>query len=142
MVFFNMIKTKIVKGIIEPYPSSDNRTNNGAELTFSGRVRDSEDGKKIKALEYECYREMAEKELRILAEGTVKKFYVHDLYCQHRIGIIPVGESSVIIQIWSEQSQESLNALEWFITQLKDRIPIWKWAVFSDGAKIPTRENP
>lgn len=137
-----MIKTKIVKGIIEPYPSSDNRTNDGVELTFSGRVRDTEDGKKIKALEYECYREMAEKELRILAEETVKKFTVHDLYCQHRIGIIPIGESSVIVQVWSEHRQESLNAMEWFITQLKDRVPIWKWAVFSDLEKIPTRENP
>ncbi|MCH8010688.1 MAG: molybdenum cofactor biosynthesis protein MoaE [Candidatus Marinimicrobia bacterium] len=137
-----MIKTKIVKGIIEPFPSGDNRTNDGAELTFSGRVRDMEDGEKIKALEYECYREMAEKELRILAKGTVKKFSVHDLYCQHRIGIIPVGESSVIIQIWSEHRQESLNAMEWFITQLKDRVPIWKWAVVLNGAKIPTRKNP
>ena len=130
-----MIRTEIVTGRIEPFSSGDDRKEEGAEVTFNGRVRDTENGKKIVALEYERYEGMAEEELEHLAQETAKKFPIHDLFCRHRIGEIPVGETSLHISIWSEHREEGLRALDWFITELKKRIPIWKWAVFLDGTK-------
>jgi molybdopterin synthase catalytic subunit len=28
--------------------------------------------------------------------------------------------------------------MSWFISELKKRIPIWKWAIMEDGTRIPS----
>ena len=54
-----MVIVEIVNGHIEPFPSNDDRNRDGAELTFNGRVRDTEHGENITALEYEQYEGMS-----------------------------------------------------------------------------------
>ena len=133
-----MIKIEIVKGPITPFPSDDSRTQDGAELVFNGRVRATEHGENITVLEYEQYEGMAETELRNLAENTVKRFPVHDLFCKHRVGKVKVGETSLHVVIWSKHRQEGIDSMSWFIVELKKRIPIWKWATLKDGSRIPS----
>ena len=133
-----MIKIEIVKGSITPFPSDDSRSQDGAELVFNGRVRATEHGENITALEYEQYEGMAETELRNLAENTVKRFPIHDLLCKHRVGKVKVGETSLHVVIWSKHRQEGIDAISWFIVELKKQIPIWKWAILEDGSRIPS----
>ena len=133
-----MIKTEIVQGKIDPFPSEDDHTGEGAEVVFNGRVRKTENGKPIVALEYEQYEGMAGEELKTLAEETVEKFPVHDLLCRHREGEVPVGESSLHISVWAPHRKEALDALSWFIIELKKRVPFWKWAIYPDGTKEAT----
>ena len=28
--------------------------------------------------------------------------------------------------------------MTWFISELKKRVPIWKWAILEDGSRIPS----
>ena len=133
-----MIKVEIVNSSIIPFESDDNQKEKGAELIFNGRVRETENGKKIRMLEYEQYEEMAEKELRIIAQETQNKFPVKDLLCRHRIGEVKVGETSLHVSIWSKHREEGLNAMSFFIIELKKRVPIWKWAILENGEKIPS----
>ena len=133
-----MIIVEIVNGPIKFFRSDDNRQQDGAELIFNGRVRATEHGKNITALEYEQYEGMAETELTQLAEETVGKFPIHDLFCKHRIGKINVSETSLHVVICSKHRKEGLEAMTWFITELKKRVPIWKWAIMEDGRKIPS----
>ena len=133
-----MIIVEIVNGPIKFFQTNDNHQQDGAELIFNGRVRDTELGENITALEYEQYEGMAETELTQLAEETVGKFPIHDLFCKHRIGKINVGETSLHVVIWSKHRKEGLEAMTWFITELKKRVPIWKWAIMEDGRKIPS----
>jgi len=130
-----MIKTEIINGPITPFPSDDNHRDDGAEVVFNGRVRDTENGKQIIALEYEHYEKMTEKEIQALAEEAAKKFPIRDLSCRHRIGKVPVGEASLHVSIWAEHRQEAIQGLDWFIRELKKRVPVWKWAVYPDGTK-------
>ena len=134
-----MVIVEIVNGPIEPFPSNNDRNQDGAELTFNGRVRDTEHGKNITALEYEQYEGMAESELTQLAEQVMKKFPIHDLFCRHRIGRVDVGKTSLHVSIWSKHRQEGLDAMDWFISELKKRVPIWKWAILGDGSRIPSK---
>ena len=136
-----MVLTEIISGPLSPFPSDDSRTNEGAELVFNGRVRDKEDGKKIIALDYEHYEEMADNELQKLAENTARKFKIIDLFCYHRIGSIPVGESSLHVVIWSKHRRESIDAMDYFIKELKKSVPIWKWAILSSGERVPSECN-
>jgi len=133
-----MVKAEIVNGPIDFFPSEDNRQQDGAELVFNGRVRATEDDKNITALEYEYYEGMAEAELTQLAEEAMNKFPIHDLFCRHRIGRVDVGESSLHVSIWSKHRREGLDAMDWFISELKKRVPIWKWAILEDGTRIPS----
>ena len=133
-----MIKVEIVGSSITPFDSNDNQKEKGAELIFNGRVRGTENGKKIKMLEYEQYEEMAEKELRTIAQEAQNKFLIKDLLCRHRIGEVKVGETSLHVSIWSKHRKEGLEAMSFFIIELKKRVPIWKWAILENGEKIPS----
>jgi molybdopterin synthase catalytic subunit len=133
-----MVKVEIINGPIDFFPLNDNRDQDGAEIVFNGRVRAAEYDKIITALEYEQYEDMAESELKKVAEKTVKKFAIHDLFCKHRIGKVKVGQSSLHVVIRSKHRKEGFIAMNYFISALKDRVPIWKWAILEDGTKIPS----
>ena len=133
-----MIKIEIINGPIEYFPNDNSRQQDGAELIFNGRVRATEHGDSIVALEYEQYEGMVEAELKKLAEDTCKKFPIHDLFCKHRVGRVDVGETSLHVAIWSKHRQEGIDAISWFIVELKKRVPIWKWAILEDGSRIPS----
>ena len=133
-----MVKTEVVNGPINFFPSEDNRQQDGAELVFNGRVRATEHGENITALEYEQYEGMAEAELTQLAEEAMNKFPIHDLFCRHRIGRVDVGETSLHVSIWSQHRKEAIEAMDFFIKELKKRVPIWKWAILFDGTKVPS----
>ena len=133
-----MIITEIVPGHIVPFPTDDSRRDEGAELVFNGRVRSTEYGEPILALEYEHYSGMAEKELNDLARETAEKFPIRDLFCRHRIGRINIGETSLHVAIWSRHRKEGMVAMAHFIAELKKRVPIWKWAILASGEKVPS----
>ena len=133
-----MTKIEIVNGPIGFFSNDNSRQQDGAELVFNGRVRATEYGEKITALEYEQYEGMAKTELTKLSEDTVKKFSIHDLFCKHRIGRVDVGETSLHVSIGSKHRKEGFDAITWFISELKKRVPIWKWAILEDGSRIPS----
>ena len=133
-----MIKVEIIRDPVKLFAINDDRKEDGAELVFNGRVRNMERGKEIIALEYEQYEGMAELELKEIAQRTWKKFPIKDLFCRHRIGIIKVGEISLHVVIWSEHRKEALEAMNWFILQLKKLVPIWKWAIMTDNTRVPS----
>ncbi|MEA1881992.1 MAG: molybdenum cofactor biosynthesis protein MoaE [Candidatus Marinimicrobia bacterium] len=133
-----MVIVEIINSPIISFPSDNDRQQDGAELVFNGRVRDTENGREIVALEYEQYKGMAKVELLQLAENTVNKFPINDLFCKHRVGKVDVGDTSLHVVIWSKHRKEGLNAMTWFISELKKRVPIWKWAIMKDGTRMPS----
>ena len=136
-----MIEIQITKKKIKYLQFDESRTEDGSELFFNGRVRSEEEGKVIKALEYEQYEGMAESELRSIAEESLQKYPISDLFCIHRIGKVLVGETSLHVGVWSKHRKEGFEAISYFISELKKRVPIWKWAVLIDGSKIPSKCN-
>ncbi len=133
-----MIKIEIVDSYLLPFVSNDKQKEKGAELIFNGRVRETEHGKKIKSLEYEQYEGMAKKELENIARETKNFFPISNIFCKHRIGKVKVGEASLHVSIWSKHRKEGIDAMSFFIIELKKRVPIWKWAILEDGTKIPS----
>jgi len=107
----------------------------GAISTFSGTTRDSFAGRQVVRLEYEAYEEMALSEMRKICAGLRDKWSVKHVAIYHRLGLVPVGESSVIIAISSCHRRDSLEAVSHAIDQLKARVPIWKREVYGgEGA--------
>ncbi len=133
-----MIDIHIVDEPIKYFKFDENRIDDGSELLFNGRVRSRENNILIEGLEYEQYEGMAKDELTKIAKESLIRFSIKDLFCKHRIGKVKVGETSLHVVIWSKHRKEGFDAMCYFISELKKRVPIWKWALLKDGTKIPS----
>ena len=99
----------------------------GAISTFSGVTRNEFEGKDVLHLEYECYIPMALSVLSELCETIRSKWNdILHIAIEHRIGLVPVKETSVIIAISSAHRKDGLEAVHWAIDNLKANVPIWK----------------
>jgi molybdopterin synthase catalytic subunit len=98
----------------------------GAIVDFWGIVRWSEGGREIDGIEYEAHREMAEHQLKRIAQRSVEMFALKLIIIHHRIGFIAVGESSLFLRVASQHRREAFEASQWVVSELKKKVPIWK----------------
>lgn len=105
----------------------------GAILCFDGVVRPIEAGRAIEALDYEVYEPMAQRMLAQLAEQTIERFGLLGLDTAHSRGRVPAGECSFRLRIASAHRAAGLEAMAWFIDQLKRDVPIWKRPVYCES---------
>ena len=103
----------------------------GAVIDFWGVVRPVEEGREIEGIDYEAHREMAEHQLKRIAEQAADRFDLKLVIVHHRIGFITVGEASLFVQVASLHRGEAFRATRWIIDELKKSVPIWKRPVFT-----------
>ena len=110
------------------------KTDIGAHSIFLGQVRaDIMDGKKVAAIRYSAYDEMAEKELSAIREEAFAKFPMPCMHIYHSIGELKSGEVSLVVMTSSAHRAEAIRAMEWVVEEIKKRVPVWKQEVFEDG---------
>eukprot|EP01100_Stratorugosa_tubuloviscum_P002629 TRINITY_DN1627_c1_g1_i1.p1 TRINITY_DN1627_c1_g1~~TRINITY_DN1627_c1_g1_i1.p1 ORF type:complete len:153 (+),score=66.08 TRINITY_DN1627_c1_g1_i1:113-571(+) len=106
----------------------------GAISSFIGTTRDTFESKRVIRLEYEAYIPMAIKSLQQLCQLIRSKWNLINISIQHRLGIVPIAEASVIIVISSAHRRDSLEAVHFAIDHLKATVPIWKKEFYEDGS--------
>ncbi len=112
----------------------------GAAVVFSGTVRDHSHGRpNVKTLEYEAYEERVEARLQAVADALRGRWpEVRRLALVHRLGVLAVGESSVVVAASSPHRETAFEAARFGIDALKRTVPIWKreeWEGGSDWAQ-------
>lgn len=105
----------------------------GAICTFQGVARRYSRGREVVHLEYEAYPEMAERKLAEIGDELRVKFGVERVAIHHRIGVLAIGEASVVIAVASPHRKEAFAACQYAIDRIKQTVPIWKKEVWSDG---------
>lgn len=100
------------------------RSDAGAVVSFTGICRD-EDGR-LEALELEHYAEMAERQLRRIAEEAAQRWNLIQVTIVHRHGRIPVGEKIVFVATSATHRQAAFGAAAFIMDFLKTRAPFWK----------------
>ncbi|HUJ61361.1 MAG TPA: molybdenum cofactor biosynthesis protein MoaE [Kofleriaceae bacterium] len=105
----------------------------GGIVTFAGIVRGESHGKPIAHLEYEAYKAMAEKHLAALCDEIEAEIAGVRLAVEHRIGRLEVGDIAVAIAAAAPHRAEAFAACRAMIDRLKERVPIWKKEVSTDG---------
>ena len=115
----------------------------GAIVTFQGTTRD------IPRLDYEAYREMAEERIAEILRECLERHGLAAAAAEHRIGPVPLGESSVIVSVSAPHREEAFSGAREAIDRIKAEAPIWKREVevtgtgeerhWVDGAVPPTR---
>ncbi len=98
----------------------------GAVVDFWGAVRPRENGREIEGIDYEAHRAMAEHQLRKIGEQATQKFRLARVIIHHRIGFIAVGEPSLFLRVASLHREEAFRASQWIVSELKEKVPIWK----------------
>jgi len=99
---------------------------NGAVVCFSGTVRGEENGKPIQSLFYEAYRPMAENQIQSIIADLAGKYPCTSAEVIHRLGTVPVGETSLFVRVRAPHRAEAFQLLTSFLNRLKQDVPIWK----------------
>ena len=105
----------------------------GGFVVFEGWVRNHNEGLEVRALEYEAYATLAEKEgARIVAEA-MKRFEVCRAACVHRVGKLEIGDLAVWIGVSAAHRDPAFEACRYIINEVKTRVPIWKKEYYVGG---------
>jgi molybdopterin synthase catalytic subunit len=107
----------------------------GAVVTFSGVTRD------VDELDYEAYAEMAEHKIATIVAAAIDRHELCAAAAEHRIGIVPLSEPSVIVAVSAPHRDAAFAAAREIIDEIKAQAPIWKkeegeWV---EGSRPPTR---
>ncbi len=105
----------------------------GAVLTFAGTVRNEHLSRVVTAIDYHAYESMAEKELERIETAAALRWSGARIRIVHRIGLLQVGEASVLIAVSSPHRAEGFEALRFAIEEIKRTVPIWKKEIYPDG---------
>ena len=105
----------------------------GGYAAFEGWVRNHNEGREVRRLEYEAFAELAVREgERIIAEACAR-FGVENALCVHRIGDLALGELAVWVGVSARHRDEAFKACRYIIDEVKHRVPIWKKEHYVDG---------
>ena len=105
----------------------------GAMATFVGMTRNTNEGRQVTRLEYECYPGMAEKEMEKIAAEVLRRWPIKKIAMVHRLGRVDIGEASVAIAVSSGHRHAAFEACHYAINQLKETVPIWKKELYEGG---------
>ena len=97
---------------------------NGAVVTFSGVIRDSDDGRAVTGLDYEAHPEaqrFLEECCQIVATETGLR-----IAAAHRTGSLSVGDIALVASVAAPHRAEAFTACARLIDLIKLTVPIWK----------------
>ena len=98
----------------------------GAAIVFHGIVRAQEGDTTISAIDYEAFDDMACHQFELIFEEIDRQWPIESARVVHRIGVVPVNEASLWIEVIAPHRAEAFAACQFLIDQMKQRVPIWK----------------
>lgn len=127
---------KILESPLHPphLPAPGLSGDHGAVVTFLGVVRGTEQGSAIRALEYEAFVPMALHQFGKVLDALEARWpTVGSVRVIHSLGVVPAGQASLWVEVASPHRAEALEALGWFIAEMKRVVPIWKRPMHPPG---------
>ena len=98
----------------------------GAVVCFSGVVRGREGDVSITAIEYEAHEEMARHQFGLIFDAIEQQWPVDSMRVVHRLGLVPVNEPSLWVEVTAAHRAEAFAACQFLIEEMKQKVPIWK----------------
>ena len=98
----------------------------GAVVCFSGVVRGREGHASITAIDYEAHEEMARHQFRLIFKAIEQRWPVDSVRLVHRLGLVPVNEPSLWVEVIAPHRAEAFAACQFLIEEMKQKVPIWK----------------
>ena len=135
------VKSVFIQGAITPefiaqsIAKHQTKTQIGAHDIFLGQVRADEiEGKKVEAIEYSAYEEMANLKFHEIRESAFKNFNLSCLHIYHSIGIVKTGEICLFVFVSSPHRKEVFEALHEVVEEIKRQVPVFGKELFKDDS--------
>lgn len=98
----------------------------GAVASFTGLVRDRNDGTTVSRLTLEHYPGMTEKVLKDIATHAMTQWELVDAVIIHRVGPLAPNDRIVFVAAACAHRNNAFRACEYMIDVLKTEAPFWK----------------
>lgn len=133
------VKNVFVEGAIPPDKIAGSiahhrsKTEIGAHSIFLGQVRaDVIDDKKVSAIEYTAYEEMAGKKFHEIRESAFSKFDLTCAHIYHSLGTVKAGEICLFVFTSSAHRKAATDACSYLVEEIKAKVPIFGKELFED----------
>jgi len=119
--------------IAQAIAKHQHKTDIGAHQIFLGQVRaDTIKGKKVEAIDYTAYKEMAQHVLDTIKEKTFQRYKLTCLHIYHSLNVVPVGQICLFVFVSSSHRGQTAKALSFLVEEIKKRAPIFGKEIFND----------
>lgn len=99
----------------------------------------------MKELQYTSYEPRALQTMLAICKGVREKHSLTSIALVHRLGVVPIGEESILITVSSPHRQAAWRAGEEALEECKEKVEVWKkeefggdeggvWRANRDGA--------
>ncbi|RMG24967.1 MAG: molybdenum cofactor biosynthesis protein MoaE [Methanobacteriota archaeon] len=107
----------------------------GALTSFVGVVRSTSESeeKQVIRMEVEAWEEEGDSYLNTIVEDLILSTGIIDARLVHVHGHLNLGDPIVYLVLASSHRKEAFAALEPFIEAYKNKAPVWKKEIYSDG---------
>ncbi len=105
----------------------------GAVVTFTGKVRNHNLGDNVSALTLEHYPGMTEKALGEIVAEARERWPLQRISLIHRVGAMYTGDEIVFVGVTSAHRSMAFEAAEFIMDYLKTRAPFWKREATEQG---------
>jgi molybdopterin synthase catalytic subunit len=112
---------------------TNGRTDIGAIVTFTGRMRADNEGKAIAGMTLEHYPGMTESELERVEAEACARWPLQASLIVHRVGALKPGDNIVLVITASRHRQAAFSAAEFLMDYLKTSAPFWKKEIDAEG---------
>jgi len=138
-----------VQGAINPSFIADSiqkhntKTEIGGHSIFLGQVRaDTINEKKVLAIEYTAYEEMALEKMYMIREDIFAKYPLSCMHVYHSLGKITAGEICFFVFTSSAHRKAAIGACTETVERIKAELPIWGKELFADETYQWKTPNP
>jgi molybdopterin synthase catalytic subunit len=114
----------------------------GAVVSFTGLVRNTNDGDKISQMTLEHYPGMTEKALAAIEQEAQQRWLLAGTVIIHRVGPLQPNERIVFVAAAGTHRKDAFRACEFMIDALKTDAPFWKKETTPDGTRWVAAAGP
>ena len=111
---------------------SARQTDAGAVVSFTGIVRDTDEGD-LRFMEIEHYPAMTARAIEAIAQQAAERWSLADGMVIHRHGRLAPGAPIMMVATAARHRAEAFAAAEFLMDYLKSRAPFWKKEVTAQG---------
>ena len=109
------------------------KTSIGGHSIFLGQVRADEiGGKKVTAIEYTTYEEMALEKMNEIREDIFAKYPLTCMHVYHSLGLVKEGEICLFVFTSSAHRKPAIDACSECVERIKAELPVWGKEFFED----------
>ncbi len=113
------------------------KTDIGAHDIFLGQVRADEiGGKRVVAIDYSAYEEMADKAFHEIREAAFAQFDLSCMHIYHSLGRVNAGEICLFVFVSSKHRKMAFDACRQIVEEIKAKVPIFGKEILEDESFV------